>query len=163
HRIDSQKEVFEGLGAKSQQPCVHARGVRVDQLAVFARRGLAHEHRHRAEAVSSHPAVLRQGGATEELRELSSGRPPQQIHLEEAVLRMDKAQSARSVQSIRGADGRNTERIAVDKDRSTEAWDGARSVELRQARPELQTSPDRGGDYQRSTDGGEREQCSTEP
>jgi hypothetical protein len=106
---------------------------------------------------------LRQGGATEELRELSSGRPPQQIHLEEAVLSMDKAQSACSVQSIRGADGRNTERIAVDKDRSTEAWDGARSVELRQARPELQTSPDRGGDHQRSADGGQREQCSAEP
>src|SRR5262249_41399036 len=158
----SQQEVFEGLGAKSRQPCVHARRVRVHQLAVFACRGLAHEHSDGAKAVSSHPAVLRQGGRTEELGELSSGRPPQQIHLEEAVLSMDKAQSARSVQSIRGADGGNSERIAVDKDGSTEAWHRARSVKLRQARPELQTSPDRRGDYQRSTDGGQREQCSAE-
>jgi len=97
---------------------------------------------------------LRQGCVTEELRELSSGRPPQQIHLEKAVLSVDKPQSARRVQSTRGADGGNAERIAVDEDRSSEAWDRARSVELRQARPELQTTPDRGGDYQSRTDDG---------
>src|SRR5262249_25920901 len=81
----------------------------------------------------------------------------------EAILGVNKPQSAGSVESIRGVNRRNPELIAVDENGRAETRKGACSIELWQARRQLNAGPDRGGDHQRHAEDRQRAQRLDQP
>ena len=55
-------------------------------------------------------------------RQLAGGAPPREIHLEEAILRVQKAGCACDVLARGASDGRDAERVARDHDRRGEPF-----------------------------------------
>src|ERR1700687_1233426 len=87
----------------------------------------------RSKAVYPHASVLCDRNAAEQLGELAGGRTPKQVHLEEAILAMDKAERARHVQSTGGSDRRNAQGVTLHPNRCAESGQRPFSIELRQA------------------------------
>ncbi len=79
------------------------------------RRGLI-ENSPRDAAKIKHPrsCILLRGNGSEKLIQLASGEPPRQVHLEEAILRVDETRGIRKISACSGSYGGNTERIALD-------------------------------------------------
>jgi hypothetical protein len=82
-----------------------------------------------------------QGALSEELRQFPRSLPSQQVHLKEPVLSVQESQGHGDVLAAFAADRRDSELISFDQDTSTEACQGSRAVELRQAAVELLPCP----------------------
>src|SRR6266480_4588654 len=59
----------------------------------------------RAKPEQAGPAVLLEGRAAEQLRQLPGGEPPREVHLEIAVLRVHETGGVREVGAVGGLDG----------------------------------------------------------
>jgi hypothetical protein len=108
--------------------------------------------------VHTHLTVELNGGVADERRQLPCGPPPSQIHLEEAILRVDEAGGPRHVRAGNSSDGGNAEAVALYRDGGLQPSYANRAVDARQARAELGSSPV-GGSSQRHDkgEGGERQ------
>ena len=82
-----------------------------------------------------------EGARADERRQLAGGAAPREIHLEEAVLRVQKAGGARDVGTRGAADGRNSEGVARHLHRRREPGQMPRALELREAAAQLRASP----------------------
>src|SRR6202034_3727913 len=100
--------------AESFESRIYAAGIGLEQRTVL-RVGLRqHLARHVAEPEEAELAVLIERHRTEQLRELARGEPPRQVHLEEAILRVQEAGGEGEVAAAGRRDGRHAARIARD-------------------------------------------------
>ena len=88
-----------------------------------------------------HLAVERQGRVAHQRRQLAGRAPPGQVHLEEAILRVDEAGGPGHVFAGNAADGGDAERVALYRYGRLQAADANGAVDLRQAGAELRPGP----------------------
>ena len=81
---------------------------------------------------------------TNQRSEFAGRPPPRQIHLEEAILCVQKASGARDVLARGAPHGRNAESVSRDDDRGREAIQSEVSAEHGQTASKLRTHPDAG-------------------
>ena len=126
----------KGGAAERGEARVHPRGVGGEQVPLVRRQGLDGASRDEPEPQDARLAVHLERGPAEERRELAGGAPPEEVHLEEALLRVQEAGGARHVEAAPPAHDRHAERVALDAHRRAETGDRPLALELREARPE---------------------------
>ena len=135
-RLGAQGEVLEGRGGESGEAGVHpCRVGGQDRPLVGVERlhGTAGD-----EAGPDEPClpVHLEGGPAEQRGELAGGAAPQEVHLEEAVLRVEKAGRPRHVGAAAPAHDRDAVRVPLDPHRRGEPVEHALALELGEARPQ---------------------------
>jgi len=110
-----------------------------------------------AEAVDANLVIEGERTRPDERSKLSGGAAPRQIHLEEAILRVEKAEGARDIFSRCCVNGWNAERVAFDRNGCGETFDLLRAVDPREAGADAAACPERAGDS-RDEDDHERDQ-----
>ena len=86
------------------------------------------------------------GCATEELGQLSRGGAPQQIHLEEAILSVNKTESACHIEPVGTANCGGTSLVTLDANRRLQTRQRALSIKLWETAHHLPTNPERAQD-----------------
>ena len=101
----AQHPVLPRASGKVCESGVHAARVGLEQRALGG--GCLREHLagDRAKPEQAGPAVLLEGRAAEQLRQLPGGEPPREVHLEIAVLRVHETGGVREVGAVGGLDG----------------------------------------------------------
>src|SRR4051812_26442678 len=84
-----------------------------------------------------------QRARTDEFRKLPSSPPSRQVHLKEAILRVQESGGARDVFARAPADRWNAERVSRDRHRTVKAGQRHAAIEDGQARVDLSTKPPR--------------------
>jgi hypothetical protein len=79
----------------------------------------------------------------QELRELSRGAPPHEVHLEEAFLSMDESESGGEVETIFRSNRGNAARVAIYLHGSRESFEDPIAIEVGKASRELAVTPER--------------------
>ncbi len=88
--------------------------------------------------------VERQGDLAEELGEFAGAPPPQAVHLEKTILRVEITERAGDIHARGRLDRRHAERVARDGHRRAEPGQRGGAIELRQARAQLRVEPGEG-------------------
>ena len=83
-----------------------------------------------------------QGDSAEQFGELTGRLPPDQVHLEKAVLAVNEPRRVREVVAVRCRDCRDSVRIAFDRHGTRDAVDDNLAVDLRQAAAQRQPRRD---------------------
>ena len=131
-RPHAEDVVLEGSRAQRAQAGVDAGGVRVDQRPLLGRQQRQCLPGQGPKTVDSRLAVDRNRRRTEKLGEFTGGPASQEVHLEEAVLRMDVAECARDVPTGVAADRRHSGAIAINRDCGGETRQCCGAVDLGQ-------------------------------
>ncbi len=129
----AQQQVLGRCGAERREPGRDPLGVGAQERALLLRQGLNGASRHRAQPQQAHLTVDRDRGLAEELGELARRAPAREVHLEEALLRVQEAGGARDVGTAPAAHDGDAVRVALDTDGRREARQRPLAVELRQA------------------------------
>ena len=87
-------------------------------------------------------AIEREGTGTDKRRQLAGGTPPRQIHLEEAVLRVQKTERTSDVLARGAADRGDAEPIALDSHGRRESRELLCPIEERQAGSKAAACPE---------------------
>jgi hypothetical protein len=143
------------LLGESGEAGVDARGVGVEERAFGGRDGGEDGAGEGAETVETRGAVAGDGGGAEEFGEFAGGGAAQEIHLEEAFLRVEPAEGAGDIGAALATDRGHAEGVARDRHRRTETGGGGGAVEQREAGAHARVEPTAG-------DGGEEEQGADE-
>jgi hypothetical protein len=91
-----------------------------------------------------------QRAGADQAGQLASRLAALQIHLKEAVLRVEEAERARHVFARRAGDGRDAQRIAIDAHLSREPGDRGGATQLRQAGADLRARIEASGENQQA-------------
>ncbi len=126
----------KGGAPSAREARVHPRGVGSEQVALVGPQRLHRPARDQPKAEDARLAVHLERGPAEERGELAGGAPPQQVHLEEPLLRVKEAGGPGHVEAAAPAHDRHAERVALDAHRRAEAGDRPFALHLREARPE---------------------------
>jgi hypothetical protein len=94
--------------------------------------------------MDAHLAIEPHGGVAHERRQFAGRPPARQVHLEEAVLRVDESGGARHVFPRDAADGGDAEGVSLDRDRRLQAAHADGAADHRQAGADLPPRPVRG-------------------
>ena len=157
HRPDDQQRVLRHPGPRRRpqhavlerprrqagEAGVDARGIALEQHPVGLGQGGQGDAGAGAEAVDAALAVDRQQRLAEQRREVAGAGAAQQVHLEEALLRMDEAGGEGDVAAVAAADRRHALGVARHRDRAAQAGGGDLAVERRQAGAEERVAADR--------------------
>jgi hypothetical protein len=95
------------------------------------------------EPVNPDLAIDRQSTGADERRKFAGSATAGEVHLEEPILRVQKAGGTRRVDAVEGLDGWNAELVARDPDGSLQARQLNATVELREAAAKLAARPHR--------------------
>ena len=117
-RRGAQQDVLPGPHAQRIEAAVDAAGVRLEHRAL-RRCGVGDDAaRHLPEAEQPRLAVLRGHALAQQGRELARREAARQVHLEEAVLRVQEAETVGDIGFARPAYGRRTAVVALQRHRS---------------------------------------------
>jgi hypothetical protein len=97
------------------------------------------------------PAVVGQHGGTQQLGQLAGSQAALQVHLEEPLLGVDKAQAPGQVEPAGAAEDGHAPGVALDAEGRPQPGQAALAIHLGQARhqpPAQPQAPRRGGQHQ---------------
>ena len=134
YRLGAQRQVLEGGRPERAEAGVHSLGVGREQIALVGAQRLDRAAGHQPEPQRAHLAVHGERRPAEERGELARGAAPQQVHLEEALLRVQEAGGAGHVEAALAAHHRHAARVALDADRRAQPGERALARGERQAR-----------------------------
>ena len=127
------QKVRERPHRKRGETGVDAVAIRDEHVAILRRQCRDRCRRTRTHAVRTRDAIGRQRDVAEELCELTCRATAQQIHLEEALLRVHVAERPGQIATVRGAHRDGAKRIAFDGDRCRKRGRNHLPVVARQA------------------------------
>ena len=134
HGLRPQGQVLEGRGPEGGEARVRPRRVGGEHVPLVRPQRLHGPPGDEAKPEDTRLAVHLERGAPDERRELAGRAAPQEVHLEEALLRVQEAGGARHVEAAAAAHDRHPERVALDPHRRAEAGHRALAFHLREAR-----------------------------
>jgi len=143
-RLLSEEHVLERWLSQLTQAAVHAGRVSLEDGAPRRVRCRDRSLRLGAKAMHANLAIGNDRARTNQGRKLAGGAPSRQIHLEESILRVQKAGGARNVFAGSAPDCRNAERVSRDDDRGRETVQPEVAPERRQTATKLRPHPDSG-------------------
>ncbi len=142
-RRGAQGEVFPGSRAEGGEAGVDPGDVGVDLAGLVGRHRLQDGGGTVSKSVLAGFPVHRKRERTEKLREFARALPPQQVHLEKPVLRVEEAQRAGPVLAAAGTNGGRPVGVALDGDRVLQRGKRPGPVERGQAGAHQQPTRDR--------------------
>jgi len=131
--LRAQREVLERSRAERREARGDTGRVGVEQLSLPGGQRRDGALRDGAQPQGADLAVRRQRGRAHQLGELSRRAPAQQVHLEEAFLRVQESGRTRDVLPALAVQDRHPARVALDRDGRSEAGQRTLPVEQRQA------------------------------
>ena len=159
-----QDEVLEGGCREAGEAGRDALGVRVEEGALLGGHRLDRPPRDGAQPQHAHLAVGGERGRAHELGELARRAAAQEVHLEEALLRVDVARRPRDVGAALPAHDRHAERVALDADGRLEAGERPAPVDDGQAAAQARVEPEGGpGGDEAERDGAAAEELRPAP
>jgi hypothetical protein len=140
-RFLSQHGVFEWDRSQTAQAAVYARGVGIEDGSPLWIHGGKRALRLGTEAMNANLAIGEPRPWSDERSQFARGAPTCEIHLEEAILRVQEAKSACDVLTRGTSDGRDAERVARDNHPRGEPFQSKFARESGQAASEFPPGP----------------------
>jgi len=137
-----QGEVLRRSRAERRESGVHTLGVGLEDAPTLVVEQLETLAGDISKAVQPCVAIRGQRQRAEQLRQLAGRTTPQQVHLKEAILRVQPAGRPGQIQPIGGSNRRHALGIAVDRRRRRQPGKRRLAVELRKAGTQLTPQPD---------------------
>ncbi len=134
----AQQQVGPGSHRQCLQPGIDAFGVGLQLRHPRAGEGIQARFHAGAQPVDAAPAVGVQRPRAEQSGQFAGGGAAQQVHLEEALLRVHVAQGAGGVPGAGGVDGDDAEGIALHRGRRRQARQRHAALQARQAAAQQQ-------------------------
>ena len=162
-RLRPQQEVLEGWAGERPEAGVDPLGVGDEQVTQVGRAGGQHAAGAVAQEMAADLAVGAQRRRPHQLGQLAGGAAAQQVHLEEAVLRVDEAGGEGDVAAAGAADRRHSGGVALDQHRRRQPLHHQPSGGRRQGGQQAMAQPQAAADAEHHQDGGERAQGTGQP